>query len=245
MTGKQIIIDGVDGLSCTNCSEAKRCQEQQVKKEYAINQVLQDIPSEYANVIARLKQIIPSITRCDYVLEKQLKRKEKSEEKLVKQIQTICDFINNRPETFKGVNGSVDKIITDYAKRKEQECEKLKEDLIEAKAHGDYLNNLALSETLNLVSEQLDQLKAENEKYALFIEKLCDYAGLECDSEEQAMRTLSDLASQMNKARWIIDRYKQTLAEIKEIVEQGVKIHDDIIVSKQILQKIKECEVDK
>lgn len=48
-------------------------------------------------------------------------------------------------------------------KRKEQECEKLKLDLIEAKAHGDYLNNLALSETLNLVTEQLDQLEAENE----------------------------------------------------------------------------------
>ena len=35
----------------------------------------------------------------------------------------------------------------------------------------------------------------------------------------------------------------KTLTEIKEIVEQGVKIHDDIIVSKQILQKISECEV--
>ena len=60
---------------------------------------------------------------------KQLKRKEKSEEKLVKQIQTICDFINNRPETFKGINGSVDKIITDYAERKEQECEELKKQI--------------------------------------------------------------------------------------------------------------------
>ena len=73
MTDKQIIIDG---LSCDNCAEFKRCQEQQTKKEYAINQVLQDIPSKYANIINRLKQIIPSITRCDYVLEKQLKRKE-------------------------------------------------------------------------------------------------------------------------------------------------------------------------
>ena len=44
-------------------------------------------------------------------------------------------------------------------KAKEQECKKLKEDLIEAKAHGDYLNNLALSKTLDTVSEQLDQLK--------------------------------------------------------------------------------------
>lgn len=79
MTDKQIIIDG---LACVNCPEAKRCQEQQAKKEYAINQVLKDIPSEYANVIARLKQIIPSVTRCDYVLEKLLQRKEQECEKL-------------------------------------------------------------------------------------------------------------------------------------------------------------------
>ena len=83
-------------------------------------------------------------------------------------------------------------------------------------------------EKIELDYEQLDQLKAENEKYALFIEKLCDYAGLECDNEEQAMRTLSDLASQMNKARWIIDKLKQTLVETKEIAEPYQKDIDKI-----------------
>ena len=38
--------------------------------------------------------------------------------------------------------------------------------------------------------------------------------------------------------------YEKTLIEIKEIIKQGVKIHDDIIVSKQILQKINECGVE-
>ena len=38
--------------------------------------------------------------------------------------------------------------------------------------------------------------------------------------------------------------YEKTLVEIKEIIKQGVKIHDDIIVSKQILQKISECGVE-
>lgn len=92
--------------------------------------------------------------------------------------------------------------------------------------------------------KQLDQLRAENDKYSLFIEKLCDYAGLECDDEEQAMRTLSDLASQMNKARWIIDRYKQTLTEIKEIAKNGC--YDDCGMPLDelsiILQKISEVE---
>ena len=84
MTDKQIIVND---LSCDNCPEAQRCQEQRAKKEYAINQVLQDIPSEYANVITRLRQIIPSITRCDYVLEKQLKRKEQECEELKEQFK--------------------------------------------------------------------------------------------------------------------------------------------------------------
>ena len=92
------------------------------------------------------------------------------------------------------------------------------------------------------LGEQLDQLKAENNKYSLFIEKLCDYAGLECDDEEQAMRTLSDLASQINKARWIIDRYKQTLTEIKEIAEEWEGAESAYMVSSLILQKISECE---
>lgn len=86
MTDKQIIIDG---LFCDNCPEAQRCQEQRAKKEYAINQVLLDIPSEYANVINRLRQIIPSITRCDYVLEKQLKRKDQECKRLKWYMQEI------------------------------------------------------------------------------------------------------------------------------------------------------------
>ena len=112
-------------------------------------------------------------------------------------------------------------------KAKEQECEELKKIINEAKNSKLDLKSFLVGEAIqNEYEQQLDQLKGENEKYSLFIEKLCDYAGLECDSEEQAMRTLSDLASQMNKARWIIDRYKQTLTEIKEIAEKTLNMVD-------------------
>lgn len=99
MENKQIIIED---LSCDNCPDVQRCQEQKNKKEYAINQVLQDIPSEYANIIDRLKQIIPSITRCDYVLEKQLKRKEQECEELRRGIIKIfaCLIKANRSKTI-------------------------------------------------------------------------------------------------------------------------------------------------
>ena len=99
--------------------------------------------------------------------------------------------------------------------------------------------------------QEYDKLKAENEKYSLFIEKLLDYAGLECDSEEQAMRTLSDLASQINKARWIIDRYKQTLTEIKELIQSdycteigSCEFCAEVgnCLNRKILQKISEVE---
>ena len=85
-------------------------------------------------------------------IHKKYYRKEQSEEKLVKQIQTICDFINNRPGIFKGVNGSVDKIITDYAKAKEQECENYKQ-----------LAAKHCTETINMQRE-IDQLKTECER---------------------------------------------------------------------------------
>ena len=49
---------------------------------------------------------------------------------------------------------------------------------------------------------------------------------------------MSEYCKNCYELRQQLDQLKQTLAEIKEIVEQGVKIYDDIIVSKQILQKI-------
>lgn len=107
MTDKQIIIDGVDVSGCDyfNFTDEHYCDE---------------CSSEFGCAICDERP------NCNY---KQLARKTQSEAKLVKQLQTICDFINNRPETFKGMYGDVAKIITEYAERKEQECEELKSQL--------------------------------------------------------------------------------------------------------------------
>lgn len=139
MTDKQInheqssvIIDGIDVSRCT-------C------RYYAYNRHLCSLIGD---------DLCEEHSDCLY---KQLKRKEKSEEKLVKQIQTICDFINNRPETFKGINGSVDKIITDYAKAKEQECEDFKQKLLD-KTYAYSVMERSRRNSL----QQLDQLEEEN-----------------------------------------------------------------------------------
>ena len=126
MADKQIMIDG---LFCDNCPEAQRCQEQQAKKEYAINQVLQDVPSEYANVIDRLKQIIPSITRCDYVLEKQLKQLKQTLteiKEIAEKVYNDCDNCYRDVDTNYDVD-CIDCTLGGKAKLAEQILQKISE----------------------------------------------------------------------------------------------------------------------
>ena len=121
----------------------------------------------------------------------------------------------------------------DY-KAKEQECEKLKLDLIEAKAHRDYLNNLALSKTLNLVSEQLDQLKAENETYKKMLKN--EDVQLALNEVRTGERHLW-----FNKA----EKYKQALTKIKKILLFNKKELEECLyndIDGQILKIINEVE---
>ena len=112
--------------------------------------------------------------------------------------------------TIDGVDVSECKFVLncrcEQLKVKEQECERLKLDLIEAKAHGDYLNNLALSKTLDTVSGELDQLKAGIDELKNGYSRLnslyndnCDYTG----------------------------KLEQTLIEIKEIVNKNYKTKEE------------------
>lgn len=94
----------------------------------------------------------------------------------------------------------------DDLKAKEQECEKLRLDLIEAKAQGDYLNNLALSKTLDSVSGELDQLKEENKELK--------------KANDCILTTLNAVAEGDKKSR-------QTLTEIKEIVNKNYKTKEE------------------
>ena len=128
MTDK--IINGVDVSGC----------------EFYCDGCCTELTDSYGDYIDKCTEF----NNCYY---KQLKRKQRSEEKLVKQIQTICDFINNRPETFKGINGSVDKIITDYAERKEQEYE------------FSNLRIIQLQETLKQYEEENTELKNQRDQW--------------------------------------------------------------------------------
>ena len=80
-----------------------------------------------------------------------------------------------------------------------------------------------------LLKEQTCGLRPELKR---LINKICHKYGIEAKTYyEKIVEIIHNL-----------DKYKQALIDIEEIVKQGVKIHDDIIVSKQILQKAREVK---
>ena len=222
MENKQIIIDGVDVSGC--CQYMPRYME-----DYDIDTL------DYCRYHFKPCKDV-DVKYCYY---KQLVRKEE-------ECEELKETINLQNE-----------MQMEVCEEKNEEIEKLKAEKEEIKkylgiSHKTILERLEeLTDFRDGDMEEIDQLKAKNDEYSLFIEKLCDYVGLECDDEEQAMRTLSDFARQMNKAIWIIDRHRQTLAEIKEIAKENIRIADleglngvyRRGLAKQILQKISECEV--
>lgn len=116
-------------------------------------------------------------------------------------------------------------------KRKEQECEELKEIL---KDKTDEYNKLAVNYDayVSMANEQLDQLKAENETYKKMFEN------------EEVQLALTEIRSGerhlwFNKA----EKLSKTLADIKEIAEVYEELHGFLDCSGDlILQKISECE---
>ena len=91
-----------------------------------------------------------------------------------------------------------------------------------------------------VLQQQIDQLKEElkEQKCGLrpelkrLINKICRKYDIEAKTyHEKIVEIIHSL-----------DDYNQALIDIEEILKQGIKIHDDIIVSKQILQKAREVE---
>ena len=132
-----------------------------------------ELDSEYictCNSLNKTSSYCKDNPNCYY---KQLKRKAQSEAKLVKQIQTICDFINNRPEIFKGVYGSVDKIITEYAECKEQELKNIcKAFDIEYAIDEETGNLIGRCNKLYKKEQECEELKVKNQKLKEEIEDL-------------------------------------------------------------------------
>lgn len=67
----------LDGLSCKNCTEKKRCKEQKNAKRKLLDYFFATITESHCfdeRFIQEFKNAIPSITRCDVAYEKILKK---------------------------------------------------------------------------------------------------------------------------------------------------------------------------
>ena len=131
---------------------------------------------------------------------------------------------------------------------KKQECEELRKQLERKEENyqkllsksNKYIHNLVDENVQDIsnLARQLEQFKADNEKLKKqvcglrpelkhLINEICHKYDIEAKTyHEKIVEIIHSL-----------DDYKQALDNIEEILKQGIKIHDDIIVSKQILQK--------
>ena len=224
MTDKQMIIDGVD---------VSRCEKQ--------GETIAGITCGNGERIRLANEIITKHKLCKdnpNCVYKQLKAKEQECEELKEKVKKYGEI--NEQET------------KDYAELK-AENEELKKIINEAKNSNLDLKSFLVGEAVgNEYEQQLDQLKAENkslkESLKIFSSTLDwvlkSQVGLYKRQIDSSVPDDWEYEEVLVLVEQYIEKLKQTLAEIKEIIKQGVKIHDDIIVSKQILQKISEVEND-
>ena len=127
-------------------------------------------------------------------------------------------------------------------KRKEQECQDLRNLISTFGATG--ICEVCTDKSV-LISDEYTKVIKQIKEIAQWAVKSPMSSATEITKFEGILKTIELAEKRIDEAKNNSKYFKlkQNLEEIKEIVEQGVKIHDDIIVSKQILQKIKECEM--
>ena len=217
MTDKPIIIDGVDVSGCDFLAkEDDYCSYSGEYRYYKGQCGCSD------------EEMCKDHPNCFYKKAlKQLQRKTQVEAKLVDQIQTICDFINNRPATFKGVYGDVAKIITEYAAHKEKECEELKEEV-------DLLRQYKGSKQASYESMQVEKNKAVSQNRDLL------------KQVEGWQEKYNKLEAERDKIKAIGDNYfdefEMCCLNLPDAIDSLLKRYDHAFIR---LKKAKECEVEK
>lgn len=221
MTNKKIIINDIDvnalnsdEIACMNRYEVARLFVKTVERLVAKEQENEEL-RQYHNKC------------CE-------ENAKKLEEWLEKYNQISRDFHNGKYCNEENCN---------LLKAKEQECEHWK------KANDEKNELLAklgcptvatarrlaftLQQQINKLNEELkEQTGGLRPELKRLINKICRKYDIEAKTyHEKIVEIIHSL-----------DDYNQALIDIEEILKQGIKIHDDIIVSKQILQKARKVE---
>lgn len=231
MENKEIYIDGVDVSGC---------------KHYKHN----DKNSGWSSCTSKDEEHIHAVNPlccekkdCRY---KKLKRKEQELEYYKIQFNADTKEMDDYQNEIVRHLESIEYWVQQF-KAKEQECEKLKEE------RNEYFELMAIrTEVLVKIANKLgidiaiienkeifnkiDQLKAENDELRQFLAK-----------EPLALQALQSGYADYKKRSEVffemINQYKQTLTEIKEIAEKRNYLDYNECLD-DILQKISECEVE-
>ena len=116
MTNNEVIIDG---LSCYNCPEKERCEIQKRQKNEVIDLIIDRIHkiTNYDSCITphikKLKSVIPTVTRCDVVLEKQLQRKTQECEKMKEENEELEKLLTKEPMALQALRAGYTAYKTD------------------------------------------------------------------------------------------------------------------------------------
>lgn len=177
-----------------------------------------------------------------------LKAKEQECNKLYIQLKADEEYHKEEENTLR-------KII----KNKEERNIELYKENNQLKVNNEKMSK-GYAELTEIVSPYINDFTGYNEKLGGFDIVLCvkellqQFKHLQTENEkikenrDYYKRIVDGCPDVCENGFCLIDFYNKkltkTLTEIKEIIKQGVKIHDDIIVSKQILQKISECGVE-
>jgi len=187
----------IDSLDCTNCPEKARCNEQKERKNEIIETYFENIKNtanaygcDLSKVLKELNSVIPNLTRCDIVLEKQLARKTKIIEALKK---AVILKENNRY------------IQTCLLVSKTEECENERQ--LKEMYHTYY--KAKHDDVKDEFFKLREQLQAERKKVKELEEKYKWY-----DHYKNSALCNKDLC---NKKSDEIQSYRQALEEIKKI----------------------------
>lgn len=113
-------------------------------------------------------------------------------------------------------------------------------DCVKCEHHLNYWTEVMIRD----MEKTITRLEQENKELSFAIEKCLENAGIECDDEEQAIRSLSSVGSSLYAANMKIEELKQENKELKEKIKRYSAINEqdtkDYAILRNALEEIRD-----